>query len=145
MNAQDAVVQAVLTRLRQAPAIAGAILEDAEVDPLPETVDEAVVVSFLGSTPSAPLLGSPVDWSTRLRIECYVRADSRTPAGRASRELHRRVYVRLQVDPSLGGLASDMSEPTIASDTDRSSTELGCVVAEYEITHRTAARTLEPA
>lgn len=145
MNAHDAIVAAVTARLRQAPAIAADILEEAEVDPVPESMDAAVVVAFVGSSPLRVVMrGNPVDWSTRVRIECYARADGRSlAAGRASRALHAQVYARLMADHTLGGAAIDISEPTLQADPDRSSTEVGCLVAEYDITHRTAARTLD--
>jgi hypothetical protein len=88
--------------------------------------------------------GNPVDWSTRIRLECYARVDGRgVTSGRASRQLHAQCYARRMADHTLGGAAIDISEPSLQADADRSSDEVGCLVAEYDITHRTAARTLD--
>lgn len=145
MNAQDAVMAAIIARLRQAPAISANILEEAEVDPVPEEMDDAVIVSFLGSAPDRVVMrGNPVDWTTRFRLECYARRDGRvTTAGRASRQLHARCYARLMADDTLSGQVIEIGEPTLQADADRSSDEVGCLVAEYDIKHRTAARTLD--
>lgn len=140
-SAQDAIVDAVLRRLREPTPVAAVIAEEAEFDPLPESVQSAVSVSFVGSTPSRSVLGS-VDWTTRVRVECYARADHRAFAhGRASRDLHSRVYLRLMADPPLHDTVSDIGEPVLQSDQDRAVTEAGCLIAEYDIQHRTA-RTL---
>lgn len=145
MNAHDAIVQAVMARLRESPAIPALIVEEAEADPLPEHIEAAVVVEFAGSNPQRVVMrGNPVDWTTRVRLACYARADGRTlGAGRASRNLHALCYARLMSDHTLAGAAWDISEPSLQSETDRSSNEVGVLVAEYEISHRTAARTLE--
>lgn len=147
MNAHDAIVDAVLTLLAQAPAVTtGPIGEDVDIASLPETTAEAVCISIVGSDPDAPtvLMGAPVDWTTTVQIECYARADARSVAGRASRALHARVYQRLMAGNPLGAaiVGADLRQPTIRSDLQVLDTRTGITVGLYPVSHRTVGNTL---
>jgi len=147
VNAHDAIVDAVLALLAQAPAVtAGPIGEDVDIGSLPETTDEAVCISIVGSDPESPtvLMGAPVDWTTTVQIECYARADARSAAGRASRALHARVYQRLMAGNPLGAaiVGADLRQPTIRSDMQVLDTRTGITVGLYPVSHRTVGNTL---
>lgn len=147
MNAQDAIVQAVLAALRTAPAVTtGLIEEDLDLAAVGDHDAQAVSVSLTGSDPQNPaaILGHPIDWISTLVIECYVRRDTATAlAGRASRSLHALVYQRLMSDPSLAGTADDLRAPSITIDNAVLNTRMGCCTGTYPVLHRTAARTLQ--
>lgn len=148
MNAHDAIIDAVLDLLQQAPAVTtGTIGEDVEVETLPESTIEAVCVSIVGSDPEAPapLLGAPVDWTTTVQIECYARRDGRGTAGRASRALHARVYQRLMAGNPLGQVipGADLRQPSIRTDQQVLETRTGVTVGLYPVSHRTGNNTLD--
>ena len=147
MNAHDAIIDAVLTLLRQSPAVtSGLIGEEVDLASLPEGTQEAVSVSLAGSDPQqpAPLLGAPVDWISTVQIECYARRDERTASGRASRELHARVYARLMSGTVLATAVpgADLRQPTIRSDDQPMGTRTGITVGLYPVLHRTVGGAL---
>lgn len=145
MNAHDTVMAGLLAVLRQAPAVTtGLIDEDVDETTVPEGVNECVSVELVDSNPDNPAIrGNPVYWRSQFVLSCFARADGRTPRGRASRELHARVYARLKADPSLGGVALDVLEPQLRMDHDQQDNRLGCVIAAYVVVHRTSGRILE--
>ena len=145
MNAHDAVIDAVLKALRLGPAVTnGLIDEDIDADEVPEEAQEVVSVAMAASTPArGAILGHPIDWRTEVAVTCFARSDGRTPAGRASRALHAKVFARLTQDPTLGGVAFYVEEPDITAERDPKDTRLGSCTGIYPVSHRTAARTLE--
>lgn len=146
MTSHDQVIDAILQALKAEPAIAAGNVFEEELRRQPETMDEFVIVRLAGSTPlRVAIKGAPVDWSSIVTIESHARRDQRTPAGRASRRLAGQVYARLMVDPTLGGAVMDIQEPRLDTDQEQLDTEIGCVIAQYPVRHRTQARTLESA
>lgn len=149
MNAHDTLIDAVLTSLRRSPAVCAIVDEDIDLDRLDEGTLEAIGVTLDSSDPGRPALrGAPVTWRSVVVLECYARADGRSDGarpsvGRASRALHARAYERLMADPSLGGVAIDLNEPSIRGDRDQADTRLGCCIAAYPVLHRTQAHSLE--
>jgi hypothetical protein len=146
VNAHDQVIDAILAALQAEPAIAAGNVFEEELRRKPETMDEYVVVRFAGSSPRrVAIRGAPVDWTSLVTIESHARRDQRTPAGRASRRLAAQVYARLMTDPTLSGVVLAIEEPRLDTDSEQLDTELGCVIAQYPVLHRTQARTLESA
>lgn len=147
MNAHDAVVDAVLGLLRQAPAVtAGPIDEEQDLAAVGEQHAEAISVRVERSTPARQTLaGQRVRWTSDLVLECFARSDGRTPAGRASRLLHARAYERLIAAPTLGGVAFDVQPPSITIDADPAVRRHATLSAVYRVLHDTQAATLEPA
>jgi hypothetical protein len=144
MNAHDQVIDAILSALKAEPAIAAGNVYEEELRHKPETIDEYVIVSLAGSRPGrVAIKGAPVDWTSIVTIESHARRDQRTPAGRASRRLAAQVYARLLSEPTLGGVVLDIQEPSLQTDHEQLDTEIGCVIAQYPVLHRTQARTLE--
>lgn len=147
MNAHDAIVQAVLAALRTVPAVtSGPIDEDLDALAIADETTQAISVSLVGSDPQNPaaIFGHPVDWISTLVVECYARRDSAVVlTGRASRALHAAAYARLMADPTLGGVADDLREPSIAIDNAVLDTRMGCCTGTYPVLHRTAARSLQ--
>lgn len=143
MNTHDAVVDAVLAALRRSPAItSGPIEEDTDADLLPEGTREAVIVSLVDSDPLEQYTNR-VTWRSRVAINCHVQKDGRTNAGRASRELHARVYARLMEDRTLGGAVVDVAEPRIRQDSAQADTRMGACTGTYPVQHNTSAGSLQ--
>jgi hypothetical protein len=145
MNAHDSIVDAVLGALRDPlPITRGLIDEDIDEAAVTEEVAEAVSVSLVTSSPNTGvILGHPVDWASEVTLTCFARTDGRTSSGRASRTLHASAYARLMADPTLGGKAFDIREPSLVVERDGQDTRVGACIATYIIEHRTAARSLE--
>jgi hypothetical protein len=146
MNAQDLVIDRILSALKAVPSIADGNVFEEELTKKPESMNEFVVVRFGSSTPArGTIQGAPIDWTSTIVIESHARSDERTTAGRASRRLAGEVYARLKVDPTLGGAVLDLQEPSLTSDQMQFDTELGCLIAQYPIVHRTKSGSLEAA
>lgn len=145
MNAHDLIIDRILSALRQAPALAGGHINEEHSRMQGEDVDQYIVVRWSGSDPATSTIkAAPIDWTTGVTIECAVRRDDRDAStGRASRALHAQVYARLMADPSLGGAAFDVLDPRLTSDPAELDTNYGCVIAQYQVLHRTSSRTLE--
>ncbi len=145
INAHDRIVDAVVALLAAAPALSDFIAEDDE-GAIAEDACSAILVRFVESDPIVPSIsGGPVDWNTRLGIECYARADASSSTGRASRRLHAAAFARLMADPTLGGAAMGMEPGQVMSEQDRRDSRLGCCIGQYLYLHRTQANTLEVA
>lgn len=143
MNAHDAVVSAVLTALRQDPAVtAGLIEEDADLELLPEGLSEAVLVSLEDSDPRDQFT-SQVHWLSRVAISCRARVNNIGSTGRASRDLHARVYARLMQDRRLGGAVVDVGEPRIRHDSAQADTRVGNCTGIYPVLHITSSGSLQ--
>lgn len=145
MNAQDDIIEAVLTALRAAPALCdGEISEDLDLEMIPDTVQRAIGLRMQDSEPSdATIQGGPTDWTTHLAIVCFARRDGRTTAGRASRVLHAEVYKRLAADRTLGGRAFHLRLGQMSNTADVAETRTGTLTAQYRIEHRTWGATLD--
>ena len=144
MNAHDRVMGAFLGAFKAAPELAGGMIFPHKLRKLPEDAPEAIVVRFGASSPNrATVYSAPVDWETRIVVECHVRADDFDEQdGSASGALHGKVFERLMADPSLGGIAFDVLEPDLDYQNLEGDSELGCMVAQYIVRHRTSARSL---
>lgn len=147
MNAQDAILAAVIATLQAAPALAGVLIEeDIQADELPTEVAKALLVSVELSAPELTRLsGAPVDWSTTIRIDCVVRNDSRTPQGRPSWLLYADAFAALMQTPELGGLAMALDCTLARTDRETAATRIGAVNSYWRVRHRTAYTTTTPA
>lgn len=148
MNAFDALIEAIVTTLRQAPAVsAGPIDEDIELESLAETIAEAVSVSHVRATPTDPGLvhGHSQEWTSDLVIECHARKDQRVGGGgaRASRALAGAVFERLRSEPTLGGLVDDLGLPTVTTETAMHDTRIGLTTLRYAVMHTTSGPAFE--
>lgn len=142
-NTFDDVVDRVLAALRQAPAVASLIEEDDDA-PLAEGIGAAVLVRFLGSTPSLPAMHeAPVDWTTDLALNCHASADRESATGRASRALAAACYARLFADPSLGGAVFGMEPAGVAVEQERAAQTLGVCTLRLRFLHRTSNNSVE--
>lgn len=87
--------------------------------------------------------GAPVDWSTRIAIECYARAGDDEAALQAAHDLAAAAWARVMTDPTLGGLASGVTPDGAEWDFDNTGDALACQILNLTVLHTTAAHNLE--
>lgn len=147
MIAQDAIITAIIARLRAALP-SDRVDSDVDFDALKASELRAVEVQLLQSTPSYSYGGasSPRDWLTRVRISCGARADAMAPTtGRASSVLLSLVDQALSADPFLGGLVTrELRLDDLRPETDKAQTATGVIQALYTCEHQTAWNSLNP-
>jgi hypothetical protein len=144
MNAHDAVLKAFRDACLAEPALAGGNVFVERMRKISEDATEAIVVRFGASDPSrAVLYAHPVDWESRIVVECHARNDEFDEIeGTATGALHLAVYQRVMADPTLGGVAFDVLEPVLDRQRADVDSELACLVGQYVVRHRTQARSL---
>lgn len=140
----DDIVDAFKTVLQQAPAVC-TVVESDQVDQIPEEVDQAVEVEWLGAVPSqlGGIDGQPVEWEARVRVGLYARktgSSARADVG----TLLAAVYARLAANTSLGlGDSVYISPPTLDASSARQAQHLAGVDLLYPVRCRTEGLTLE--
>lgn len=130
------VVSAVKAQLEAAPAVCKSI-HRARTYVFPDQETEAVSVQFEQALPAqGAIAGAPIDWTTRITVECYAR--SVTESGDVAVDpLLQRVAERLSSDPSLGGLVSDLELVGIEAENTAEGKKTGWVRLTYKADHRT--------
>lgn len=143
-DAHNAVVQAVISTLLATPALASGNIYRGRRRAISKNVELGIAVRFGASDPSrGAIKGAPIDWTTTVLVECYARTTGTESADEAALALHADAYARLNTDPSLGGVVDDLLPPSLdVSEEDRDE-QLGCVIAGYQLRHRTAENTLQ--
>lgn len=136
------VVDAFVAKLEEAPAVCNVIL-NSDDRPVADDVNEAVNVFFDVAQPQPlTISGAPIDWVTRVTVDCFAR--SKVLTGRkAPSELAKKVFERLAVDPTLGNDGWFIGYPSIETDTDAQSQRVGMIRLTYRVEHRTSANILE--
>src|SRR5690606_15044844 len=104
---------------------------------MPDQASEAISVQWEQGLPRpAAIAGAPVDWETRLTVECFARSTSET-GDVAVDPLLQRVYERLAADPSLGGMVDDLVIAGIEAENTTEGKKTGWVRLTYIAQHRT--------
>jgi hypothetical protein len=138
------IAAAFVAALQTAPAVSAKVYRQRE---RPITSDDvtAVNVQFDGAVPTpGAIAGAPVDWRTRIMVECYARSASAS-GDVAVDELLKQVYARLAADSTLGGMVANIGEPMIEADCDALGQKTGMVRLTYVVEHRTSNFSLEQA
>lgn len=144
MNAHELVLTAARAVLLQAPAIAGGNVFRGRRRPVDDTVQELVAVRFGGSTPErGSINGSPVDWTTVIRFDCYARGTEVLSGDERAIALHASAWNRLFANSSLGGQVMDMAPAAIDTEDDELDTTLACAIGAVQVMHRTGDYSLE--
>jgi hypothetical protein len=135
------ITGAVVSRLQQDPAIADVVYR-ARDKQVPEGVATALNVQMDGAIPARGTIhGAPIDWTTRVSIECYARGTSGAPDQLVD-PLLLGVYGRLAQDTTLGGLVDDIGEPMLEAEYSSEGKKTGWIRMTYVIQHRTENLTL---
>jgi hypothetical protein len=135
---------AALAALQAAPAVCDTIYRSRPNGlPVPESVDQAINVQWDHATalPRA-IAGAPIDWTTRLTVECYARS-VRDSGDLAVDPLLAAVYERLAADSTLGGIVEDLNIVGIEAENTAEGKKTGWVRMTYLVQHQTQDSTLE--
>lgn len=136
----EAIAAAVKTRLETDPAVCPSIVRSRN-RPVAEQNTQAVVIHLRSSEPNrGAILGAPVDWTTRIEVECY--ATGTSPGDSAVDALLLSVHDRLLADKTLAGTADDVYVEDIAWETEAQAANAGCATLTLGVLHRTASNTL---
>ncbi len=109
---------------------------------LAESHATAINVQWDGGVPQRGVIfGAPIDWQSRITVECYAR--SATLGGDLAVDpLLAAVYERLAADPTLGGTVADLECIQIEAQNDAQGQKTGWVGITYAVSHRTSNNTL---
>ena len=130
------VVTAVIAQLAMQPPVCKSI-NRARTYVFPEQETEAVSVQFEQALPQrGTIAGAPIDWSTRITVECYARSVMES-GDLAVDPLLERVVARLAVNPSLGGMVSDLELIGVEAENTADGKKTGWVRLIYSADHRT--------
>lgn len=141
ITAFSQIVAAVMAKLSEAPAVCDAIYR-ARSQAIPEQHDLAVNVQFEQTVPEpGGIHGAPIDWSSKITVECYARS-MRDTGDIAVDPLLAAVYERLAQDPTLGGLIADLNIAGIEAENTAEGKKTGWVRLTYIAEHRTNNSTL---
>ena len=136
------IVDAFVAVLSEPVAVSAGISR-ARTSVISEDEVTAVNVSWEGSKPEASTIaGAPIDWMTRIVVECYARSDTQT-GDVAIDPLLSAVYVRLASNRTLNGLVDDIGDPLIEPGFDAQETKAGGMRLTYFVEHSTANFNLE--
>lgn len=132
------VVSAVIAKLADSPAVCKSI-NRARAHVVPEQEDEAISVQWEQALPqSGTIAYAPIDWSTRITVDCYARSGVVGTTGDVVVDpLLERVYERLAADPTLGGMVDDLVVAGIEAENTAEGKKTGWVRLTYIAQHRT--------
>jgi hypothetical protein len=136
------IVGAVLAALQAAPAVCETVYR-ARPNLVPEQVEQAVNVQWEQALASpGTIFGAPIDWDTKVTVECYARA-LRDSGDLAVDPLLEAVYARLAQNRTLGGLVADLNIIGIEAENSAEGKKTGWVRLTYVAQHTTSNDTLE--
>jgi hypothetical protein len=127
-----------MAALAASPAICKSI-HRARIAVVPEQVDEAISVQWEQALPQLGTIGgAPIDWSTRITVDCYARSASPGTTGDVIVDpLLERVFERLAADATLGGIVDDLVIAGIEAENTTEGKKTGWVRLTYVAQHRT--------
>lgn len=138
-TAHRAVRDALVALLEAAPALADGGVKANRRRPMAAQHTAQVFVFLEDALPTlGGILGAPIDWATRLRVECVARS---TPGGTtaedAADDLARAVFARVQQDITLGGLCMDCVPQGMVWTEDEVDAQLAACQLMFQAMHRT--------
>lgn len=130
------IVDAFVSALNTPSPVAEVIERDGSYH-VSEQISSSVNVFWEASRPQeAAIAGAPIDWQTRIVVDCYGRATVKK-GGEAVDELLSSVYARLASDTTLGGSVFNIGTPMIDLETESASQKNGWIRLTYIVEHRT--------
>lgn len=139
-----AIADKFVERLEAAPAVCNQVFR-ARSREIAEQHAQALNVYFEGADPKeATIAGAPVDWVSRVIVECYARTAA-TTADLAVDPLIEGVYDRIAADDTLGGMVFFVGTPTIDAEYDARGQKTGWVRMVFPVEHRTDNATVRAA
>jgi hypothetical protein len=136
-TAFSGVVAAFVAALEAAPAVCDTI-DRARTRPVSDQVASAVNVQWDGAFPQRGAIhGAPVDWTTKVTVDCYA-SSVRDTGDVAVDPLLQKVYERLAADTTLGGVVTDVGVPAIEIEYTSEGKKSGWARLTYVVEHRTS-------
>ena len=130
------VVTAVMAMLQAAPAVCDTIYR-ARPNVVPDQTSRAVNVQWENALPNNGAIGgAPVDWATRLSVECFARGMSESGDLEVD-PLLESVYERLAADSTLGGVVAHLECVGLEAENTSEGKKTGWVRLTYIAHHRT--------
>lgn len=130
------LVTAIIAALEAQPPVCKAIYR-ARSMAIPDQDKQAISVQWDQSVASpGAIAGAPVDWATRVTVECYAEA-YRESGDLAVDPLLLAVYERLAADSTLGGKVDDLRVLGVEAETTTDGKKTGWVRITYTADHRT--------
>lgn len=138
----DQVVAAFVAKLKESVPVCANVFES-ETRQMNDEVQEAVHVFFDGAVPELiAIMGAPLDWKTRIVVDCFARSKTLSGA-KAVGPLMKRVFERLASDITLGKRDWYIGYPSIEQDADAQGQRAGMMRLTYLVEHRTTSDILE--
>lgn len=135
------VVSAVIAALEAQPPVCRAIYR-ARVMTVPDQDKLAISVQWEHSVPAGGTInGAPIDWATRLTVECYAGGTSES-GDLAVDPLLKAVFERLAANSTLDGVVSDLQVIGVEAENTTDGKKTGWVRLTYIADHRTSNYTL---
>ena len=135
------IVGAIMTALETTPAVCPKVYR-ARPDSIPDQFDQAVNVQWeQGIAGFGSIRGAPIDWTTKISVECFARSLAET-GDVAVDPLLEAVFERLAQDTTLGGLVADLNVAGIEAENTAEGKKTGWVRLTYIAQHRTGSGTL---
>lgn len=130
------VVAAVVAALGTAPAVCDTIYR-ARPNVVPDQASFVVNVQMEGSRPTyGAIHGAPIDWDTRVIVECFARGMGDSGDVLVD-PLLAAVYARLAGDSTLGGLVDDFKCVDLEAENTSEGKKIGWVRLVYIAQQRT--------
>lgn len=138
-----AVRDAVAALLQAAPALAGGRVYENRDYKLAADAASAVWVYRDDSTPArGPMMVSPIDWTTRVRVVVKARSTGGVMAETAADSLATEAYARIMAATQISGQTSDVEAGQITWQQDEIETSVAMCELEFFVQHRTTSNTL---
>jgi hypothetical protein len=135
------IVGAIVDVLQADPAVCPKVYR-ARPDSIPDQFDQAVNVQWeQGIAGLGTIRGAPLDWATKVSVDCYARSPTDT-GDVAVDPLLSAVFERLAQDTTLGGLIDDLQVAGIEAENSTEGKKTGWVRLTYIAQHRTDNGTL---
>jgi hypothetical protein len=143
ITAFSRVVTAIVGALQAEPPVCDAeAIYRARPNVIPDQVGQAINVQWENALPSnGAINGAPVDWSTRISVECFARGTSDS-GDLLVDPLLEAVYARLAQDSTLGGLVDQLECVGLEAENTSEGKKTGWVRLTYIAHHRTANLTV---
>lgn len=135
------IVGAIVAALMMNPAVCPKVYR-ARPDSVPDQFDQVVNVQWeQGIAGFGSIHGAPIDWTTKVSVECFAR--SLTDTGDVAVDpLLAAVFERLAQDTTLGGLVADLNVAGVEAENSAEGKKTGWVRLTYIAQHRTDNGTL---
>jgi hypothetical protein len=135
------IVSAVIDALKASPPVC-TLIDRARATVVPGQAEKAVSVQWESALPEASTIsGGPIDWQTRITIECLARSQ-KDSGDLAVDDLVTAVVERLAQDSTLGGLVGDLRIAGLEAENTVEEKKTGWVRLTYVADHRTNNSTL---